>query len=749
MMPYADPLRDFAAWFVQLWAESLGKARPDGTHVGPTPLAALGATDQHSQVQLFMEGPADKTITFIEVVGRTALGPIPHLYAGRPRPRVPRRSCVRRAARRRAARDGGSARAARTAEHDDLARRGGRVARGVAHLPLELATAYAGELYGVNAFDQPGVELGKQFTYAIMGRPGSDAARAEWDALPKPDPQRGECSGISRSRFDRHSHDTPRGHRWHSTTRQRQREYVGGSVTVENGRVTVGDARALAERSVRRARAHRPCSGPMRRRSSPAGSSGRSGRRWACGRRRSTSCTWRAGRGEVSGFTVPAINVRGASYDTARAIFRTAIALDAGAFILEIARSEIAYTEQRPAEYVTVMLGAALREGFRGPVFIQGDHFQVSAKKFAVDPVTEVNAVKQLALEAVHAGFYNIDIDTSTLVDLSYGSLDEQQRRNYETAAELTKYVREIEPEGVTISVGGEIGEVGTENSTPEELRAFMTGFNQVLAEMAPGVAGLSKISVQSGTSHGGIVLADGSIADVALDLETLRLLGEIARNEYGMSGAVQHGASTLPDSAFNAFPTTRDRGDPPRDELPEHAVRSSAGGAAAGDLRVAGHERRRRSARRRTRRAVLLQDAQEGARARSSERFWDLDAAAKARIAASYDAKFTFLFTQLAIGGTRGRRVAVRHDARAASPDADERPRRDRRRAGRCRPERLTTVVSADRSTPGARRQDARRALVVHLRGTARARRTRRQQRAERSDDERDGGAGARTPGR
>src|SRR5581483_1677621 len=100
------------------------------------------------------------------------------------------------------------------------------------------------------------------------------------------------------------------------------------------------------------------------------------------------------GRGETHGFTVPAINVRGMSYDTARSIFRTAIKLNAGAFILEIARSEIAYTDQRPAEYVAVMLAAALREGFRGPVFIQGDHFQVNSKKFANDPTTEVDAVK-------------------------------------------------------------------------------------------------------------------------------------------------------------------------------------------------------------------------------------------------------------------------------------------------------------------------------------------------------------------
>src|SRR5919199_3192571 len=203
------------------------------------------------------------------------------------------------------------------------------------------------------------------------------------------------------------------------------------------------------------------------------------------------------GRGEVGGFTVPAMNVRGMSYDTARAIFRTAVRQSAGAFILEIARSEIAYTDQRPAEYVAVVLAAAMREGFRGPVFIQGDHFQVNAKKFAADPTGEVAAVKQLALEAITAGFYNIDVDTSTLVDVKLSSLDEQQRLNYETGVEIASYIREIEPEGVTISVGGEIGEVGAHNSTVPELRAFMDGFLRTLRDQnGDSMVGLSKISV-------------------------------------------------------------------------------------------------------------------------------------------------------------------------------------------------------------------------------------------------------------
>jgi fructose/tagatose bisphosphate aldolase len=260
------------------------------------------------------------------------------------------------------------------------------------------------------------------------------------------------------------------------------------------------------------------------------------------------------GRGECGGFTVPAINVRMLAYDTARAVFRAARAGDAGAIILEIARSEIAYTDQRPTEYVAVMIGAALREGHTLPLFIQGDHCQVNQKKYATDPEGEVGEVKKLIAEEVGAGFYNIDVDTSTLVDLSRPTLTEQQRLNYERCAEITAFIREQEPNGVTVSVGGEIGEVGHKNSTVEELHAFMEGFNTTLARLGK-YEGLSKISVQTGTSHGGVVLADGSIADVKLDIEALAALSKTAREQYRLGGAVQHGASTLPPDAFGNFP--------------------------------------------------------------------------------------------------------------------------------------------------------------------------------------------------
>ncbi len=263
------------------------------------------------------------------------------------------------------------------------------------------------------------------------------------------------------------------------------------------------------------------------------------------------------GRGEVNGFSVPAINIRGLSYEVARAVIRAALKNNSGAFIFEIARSEIGYTKQLPPEFAVVMIAAALKEGYKGPLFIQGDHFQANAKKYQQDPAKEIDTLKQLIKDAIAAGFYNIDIDSSTLVDLSNPDLKEQQRLNFEIAAELTAYIRQLEPKGVTISVGGEIGEVGGKNSTVEDLRVFMEGYLETLKGKGGSLKGISKISVQTGTSHGGVPLPDGTIAKVKLDFDTLEKISAAARKEYGLGGAVQHGASTLPDEAFHRFPET------------------------------------------------------------------------------------------------------------------------------------------------------------------------------------------------
>lgn len=256
---------------------------------------------------------------------------------------------------------------------------------------------------------------------------------------------------------------------------------------------------------------------------------------------------------DLKPFTVPAMNLRTLTFDTARAVFRAAKKIKAGAFIFEIAKSEIGYTDQRPLEYSSMLMLAAIKEGFLGPLFIQGDHFQVKASSYLKDKNAEVAPLKDLIKEAVGAGFYNIDIDSSTLVDLSRETIDEQQLLNFEVCAEFTRFIRGLQPQGVDISVGGEIGEVGKKNSTPEELKAFMNGYKATLGDSK----GISKISIQTGTSHGGVVLPDGSIAKVSIDFDTLKNLSEIAKKDFAMAGAVQHGASTLPNEAFHHFPET------------------------------------------------------------------------------------------------------------------------------------------------------------------------------------------------
>lgn len=258
------------------------------------------------------------------------------------------------------------------------------------------------------------------------------------------------------------------------------------------------------------------------------------------------------GRGTVPAvWTTPAFNLRVLAFDCACAAFRSARKVDAAAMIFELARVEIGWSGQSLAEYATSILAAAIAEGHRGPLFLQGDHFQISA---SLPLEQEKETVLRLITEAVSAGYFNIDVDTSTLVDLSQPTVSKQQTVNATLSAQLAAHTRKIQPDGVTISLGGEIGEVGGHVSTLEELRAYMTQFNEIFARLAPDQPGLSKVSIHTGTAHGGIVLPDGSMAKINIDFEALRNLGRVARDEYGMGGAVQHGASTLPAENFNQF---------------------------------------------------------------------------------------------------------------------------------------------------------------------------------------------------
>jgi fructose/tagatose bisphosphate aldolase len=351
------------------------------------------------------------------------------------------------------------------------------------------------------------------------------------------------------------------------------------------------------------------------------------------------------------GFTVPAINIRGLTYDAARALFRKALELDVGAFVLEIARSEIGYTSQRPLEYAAVVVAAALKEGWRGPVFIQGDHFQFSRKNYEKYPDQEVNYLRGLIKEAIEAEFYNIDIDASTLVDLTRPTVKEQQRPNLEKTAELADLIRTVEPKGITVSIGGEIGEIGGKNSTPEEFRAFLGGFR----EMFKGETGLSKISVQTGTTHGGVVLPDGQLAKVKIDFDTLKTLSHLARAEYGLAGCVQHGASTLPEEAFDMFPKVGaaeihlatgfqniiyDSPSLPnafREEVYEFVKKEFAGERKEGETEE-----------------QFIYSTRKKALGPLKKKWWDLPGDVKSRIMKELEERFALLFHKLKVVGTK-----------------------------------------------------------------------------------------------
>ena len=261
------------------------------------------------------------------------------------------------------------------------------------------------------------------------------------------------------------------------------------------------------------------------------------------------------GRGEGKGFTVPAMNIRGPTFDVARAALRAAKKRSVGALIFELAKSEMEYTHQTPAEYATSILAAAIKEEWNQPIFIQGDHFQFNAKRYADNPTKEADGIRGLIRDAVAAGFYNIDIDASTLVNLAEPTVETQQYINSQLTAEMTNLIRAQQPQGVTVSVGGEIGEVGKKNSTAQELRAYLNQYRALLKARGPAMVGISKVSIQTGTHHGGVVGKDGKVLNVEVDFNTLRELSEVCVKEYGLAGCVQHGASTLPDELFHKFP--------------------------------------------------------------------------------------------------------------------------------------------------------------------------------------------------
>ncbi len=259
----------------------------------------------------------------------------------------------------------------------------------------------------------------------------------------------------------------------------------------------------------------------------------------------------------------PAVNIRVGALDTARALFKAANDNKVGALIIEIARSEMGYTSQSPAEFAAVLQAAAMLEGFQGPLFLQGDHVQLKSKPVrdgGEGATKEINAHRSLIRDLLAAGFGSIDLDMSpferrTEENLSF---EEQQAENARLTAEKIADVRALEKElGIpwTVLLGGETGEVGKMNTRKEDLEAYAEGIIANMKRLGIDPAlGIRKIAVNDGTAHGGTPLPDGSVADVAIAFDILKMATDIGR-KYGWAGSVQHGASTLPDNAFSLFP--------------------------------------------------------------------------------------------------------------------------------------------------------------------------------------------------
>jgi fructose/tagatose bisphosphate aldolase len=234
--------------------------------------------------------------------------------------------------------------------------------------------------------------------------------------------------------------------------------------------------------------------------------------------------------------TIPALNLRGMTYDIARVVWRVVISQNAGPVIFELASSESEIGDQSFEEYAAMVLAAAAREGWRGPVFLQGDHI-------AVESLEAVSEIKIFCRRLINAGFYQIDIDASHIPPPQDANLVAFHQENAFATAEITEFIRSIEDPDNPITLGAEVGEIGKRNTSPKDIESFMSAY---MARLPIGIVPFDKISVQTGTRHGGYVLVDGSTGEMPLDLLLITELGRMVRDNYAITGLVQHGASTL-----------------------------------------------------------------------------------------------------------------------------------------------------------------------------------------------------------
>ena len=283
-----------------------------------------------------------------------------------------------------------------------------------------------------------------------------------------------------------------------------------------------------------------------------------------------------------------------------------------GAVILELARSEQTYTFQRPVDYVTSVLAGAIAAGWEAPVFVQGDHYQFNAAKYAADPEKMTEEIRGACRQAIEVGYRNIDIDSSTLVDLGQPSVDLEQRENYLRAAELTALIRELEPDGVTISVGGEIGEVGKQNSTEAELRAYLDGYRRELDARRPGRSGSARSA--SRPARATAVSRSRTARSPRSSSTSTSSAARRGRPELRPGGLRPARGEHLARRAVPPLPGGRGGRDPSRDRVPEPALRAPGlpGVAPSRDPRLVLRQRDRRTQARPDRRAIRLLQPEE-----------------------------------------------------------------------------------------------------------------------------------------
>ena len=262
------------------------------------------------------------------------------------------------------------------------------------------------------------------------------------------------------------------------------------------------------------------------------------------------------GRGEIHGFTVPACNLRTQVFDMALTMCRAAQPTDVGTLDLRAGPERAGVHvpaagrvhHERPGRMHRGRLARArssCRATTTSSTRPSTRRIQMRRPRpFARRRGTRWQSATATSMSTRRRSSIS-PCPTSTPSSAPTTSAPQRSRR----------LIREVQPPDLMVSIGGEIGEVGKQNSTEEELRAYLDGYFRELERRAgPGVPGISKVSVQTGTSHGGVPLPAGGVAEVKLDFGTLERLGEVARS-YGLAGAVQHGASTLPDELFHRFP--------------------------------------------------------------------------------------------------------------------------------------------------------------------------------------------------